>query len=163
MDVNPNYSEETTKDTPGVIALPPRIYLVAIVIGVLLHLLSPVSIIAANWLIGIGLLMISLSLLISVRASREFEQAGTAVNPHQPATQIVQTGLFCYSRNPMYVGLTGLQLGITLALNSIWGLLLLIPTLLIMHYGVILREEAYMERTFGQDYLVYKQSVRRWF
>ena len=163
MDVHPDYLEKEREDTPGVIALPPRIYLIAIIVGFVLQLVRPLSIVNGSWILVVGLLIVVLSVGVSVWSSHMFEQVGTAVNPNQPASSLVQSGPFRYSRNPMYVGLTGLQIGITLALNSMWGLLLLVPTLLLMHYGVILQEEAYMERTFGQAYLDYKQSVRRWF
>ncbi|KAA3655436.1 MAG: isoprenylcysteine carboxylmethyltransferase family protein [Chloroflexi bacterium] len=149
-------------DTPNVIILPPRLYFGAIVINVLLFLFWPMRLMAGNWIVVVGILLVIGGVVLSLMSEREFIRRETAVNPHNPATTLVKSGPFRYSRNPMYVGLTAIQLGVALALNSLWGIILLIPTLLIMHFGVILREEAYLERLFGEKYLAYKQSVRRW-
>ena len=152
----------TKSDTPNVIVLPPRLYFGAIVLNVLLHLIWPISLVASNLVVAVGVLLLIGGVVFSVVSEREFVRMETAVNPNNPATSLVTTGLFRYSRNPMYVGLTAIQLGVALALNSLLGLLLLIPTLLVMHFGVILREEAYLERTFGDEYKSYRKSVRRW-
>ncbi|MFI5210728.1 MAG: methyltransferase family protein, partial [Gemmatimonadales bacterium] len=67
-----------------------------------------------------------------------------------------------FSRNPMYVGMTLLYLGIALWANSLWPLLLLPAVLVVMRRGVIAREEAYLERRFGDEYRSYRARVRRW-
>ena len=86
----------------------------------------------------------------------------TAVNPDQPPTFLVTTGPYRFSRNPMYVGLTLLQLGFALTFNSFWLVLTLVPTLLIMSRGVIDREEQFLATMFGQTYIDYRNRVRRW-
>jgi len=155
-------TQSSQVDIPNVFVLPPRLYFGAIVINVLLYWLWPLGTLAGNWIVVLGIMLVIGGVVVSVVSEREFVRRETAVNPHNPATTLVKSGPFRYSRNPMYVGLTAIQLGVALALNSLWGIILLIPTLLIMHFGVILQEEAYLERLFNDQYLAYKQSVRRW-
>ena len=141
---------------------PPQLYLIAIIGGGLLHLLWSLSLGFPLQLTIVGLMLLAVSLLLIVWASREFRRAETAV-PHKiGASTLVTTGPYRYSRNPMYVSLTLLQIGLGLIMNSAWVLLALIPVLIIMNRGVIAREESYMTSQFGQRYLDYKTAVRRW-
>lgn len=146
----------------SVVVKPPQLYFIAIIVGGLIHLLWPLPLGFPVTLTIVGLLLLAGSLLMMMWASREFRQAETAV-PHKiGASKLVTTGPYRYSRNPMYVSLTLLQLGIGLIMGSAWVLLALIPVLLIMNRGVITREESYMTDQFGQRYLDYKTAVRRW-
>ena len=88
--------------------------------------------------------------------------AGTNINPLMPTTSIVTSGPFRFTRNPLYVSLTLLYLGLTLAFNTWWGIVGLIPLLVVMHYGVVLREERYLEQKFGEMYRQYRSKVRRY-
>ena len=76
---------------------------------------------------------------------------------------IITNGPYRFSRNPIYLSFTLLQLGLGMWANSAWLVGMLIPTLVLMSYGVIAREERYMARKFGDEYLQYKRAVRRWF
>ncbi len=87
---------------------------------------------------------------------------GTNVNPTLPTTSIVTTGPYRFTRNPLYLGLTMIYLGLTLAINTWWSLLLLVPVLFVMHFDVVLREERYLERKFGDTYRQYRAHVRRY-
>jgi len=89
-------------------------------------------------------------------------RAGTNVRPDQPATAIVVDGPFRFTRNPLYLGLTGLYAGVALLVDALWPLLLLVPLLVIVKWGVIHREERYLEAKFGETYRLYKARVRRW-
>ena len=89
-------------------------------------------------------------------------RAGTSERTSVPTTALVTTGPFRFSRNPLYVALTLAYLGIAVAAQSLWALALLIVVLIVMQQGVIGREERYLERPFGADYLRYKERVRRW-
>ena len=89
--------------------------------------------------------------------------AGTNVNPSRPATTIVSSGPFRFTRNPLYVGVTLIFGGLTLAFNTWWGFIVLVPVLITMHFGVVLREERYLERKFGEPYRQYRSRVRRYF
>jgi protein-S-isoprenylcysteine O-methyltransferase Ste14 len=124
--------------------------------------LLPLSVLeqgVAFWL-GVALLLVGLA--IGFWGQTTVRAAGSHVNPSQPTTVIVTGGPFKFSRNPMYVGLTLLYLGLSLAVNTWWGFLALIPLLLVMHYGVVLREERYLARKFGETYRAYRARVRRY-
>jgi protein-S-isoprenylcysteine O-methyltransferase Ste14 len=89
-------------------------------------------------------------------------RAHTNVDPTQPATALVVEGPFMLTRNPLYLSLTLLYTGITILVNTLWAMLLLPVILVVMRWGVIDREERYLERKFGERYLRYKASVHRW-
>ncbi len=95
-------------------------------------------------------------------AVRRFKAAGTSFHTHEPATAILSDGLYGVSRNPIYLALTAIYLGVGVMADAGWVLALLGPLLLVMHYGVIAREERYLERKFGDEYLRYRAKVRRW-
>ena len=90
------------------------------------------------------------------------QAAGTNIDPMLPARAIVTSGPFRYSRNPLYLALTLLYLGLTLALNTWWGLVMLVPLFIVMDRGVVLREERYLEQKFGEIYRQYRSDVRRY-
>jgi len=90
------------------------------------------------------------------------QAAGTNVNPALPTIAIVASGPFRFSRNPLYLALTLLYFGLTLAFNTWWGIVVLIPLLIIMHRGVVLREERYLDQKFGETYRQYRSKVRRY-
>jgi protein-S-isoprenylcysteine O-methyltransferase Ste14 len=153
-------------ETPGVIAPPPVIAVAAIVLGLILDQLLPSNIVASVltfWLrIVIGTILVLAGGTLAVSAAQRFQAIGTNVPPWKPSLQLATTGIYTRMRNPMYVGTMLLILGIGMWLTSDWILILLIPTGIILHYGVVLREERYLEKTFGDDYLRYKESVSRW-
>jgi protein-S-isoprenylcysteine O-methyltransferase Ste14 len=101
-------------------------------------------------------------LVIGGWGQRTMVKSGTNIDPREPALAIVTGGPFRFSRNPLYLSLTAFYLGITLLFNALWPLLLLIPVLITTHFGIVLREERYLERKFGETYLTYKRRVRRW-
>jgi protein-S-isoprenylcysteine O-methyltransferase Ste14 len=150
------------KDHPGVIAKPPIIYGVALVVGLVLQGVSPLPIAGSPIRSWVGLVIIALGGLLAYTAIKTFERWKTPKNPARPTTTIVTSGPYRYSRNPMYVSLTLILLGLGLSVNSGWLILMAAPVLVIMHVGVIFREERYLEDKFGQVYLDYKSAVRRW-
>lgn len=159
------YMSTNTRDNAGVVAPPPLIYAVGLAIGFLLHRLLPVKAFsrAPRALpLTLGSTCISLGLTIITLGFRQMQKAHTNVNPIQPATTIVTEGPFRFTRNPLYLGLTLFYAGISLLVNSLWMVLLLPIVILFMTIGVIEREERYLERKFGMQYLTYKQRVRRW-
>lgn len=87
-------------------------------------------------------------------------RAGTNVSPLKPTTAIVRS--FRFTRNPLYVGGTALLFGVSLLIGTWWGLIVLVPATLMLHYGVVLREERYLEQKFGESYVKFKSSVRRY-
>ena len=149
-------------DTPGVLAPPPVIYLPALLLGLVLDAVWPIGFVRGllRYLVGGGLILVS-GLTISF-VWRGFRRARTTFSPMQPSTAIITTGPFRYSRNPAYVALTLLCVGLGVVLDNPWILVLLLPAVLLVHFGVVRREERYLERRFGEEYRRYKASVRRW-
>jgi protein-S-isoprenylcysteine O-methyltransferase Ste14 len=145
-----------------VIVLPPLLYLAAFVLGVLLHRLFPLALPVAAGARWAGVALVVLGFTTAIAARMLFTRAGTNVNPTQPTTAIVTSGPFRVTRNPMYVSLATILIGSALALRNGWLLVLLIPVLAIMHWGVIRREERYLEKKFGATYLDYRRRVRRY-
>jgi protein-S-isoprenylcysteine O-methyltransferase Ste14 len=149
-------------DTPGVIAPPPLIYLAALIIGVILHYLAPTPFMPRGFAYGLGAILILIGVWIVISGRQAMLKAGTAISPTVPTTALVIVGPFRFTRNPLYAGVTLCYVGIALAFQSLWALALLVVVLTVMQRGVIEREERYLERKFGTDYLRYKERVRRW-
>jgi protein-S-isoprenylcysteine O-methyltransferase Ste14 len=150
------------QDTAGVIAPPPLIYLAGLVIGLGLGYLAPTPFLPRSIAYGLGAVLILIAASIIISARRMMLRAGTAIKPTIPTTALVITGPFRFTRNPLYVGATLFYVGIAVAARSLWALALLLVVLAVMHRGVIDREERYLERRFGADYVRYKERVRRW-
>jgi protein-S-isoprenylcysteine O-methyltransferase Ste14 len=153
-------------DQPGVIARPPRLYLAFLAGGVVLDLLWPTSIRpggapATVWYGGAGAL-VALGVGLMAAAVRAFGRAATPVETYRPTAALVSDGVFRRSRNPMYVALTLMYLGLAVAANNLWLLGLLVPLLALIRYSVVLREERYLEERFGERYRTYRARVRRW-
>jgi len=154
--------ETKSRDRAGVIAPPPVIYLIALAIGLLVHRLYPVQVLPTPFAIGIGLLLIALAGPLVISALRAFSRAKSTFGFRKPASAIVTNGPYRFSRNPSYVSLTLLFGGIAFLVNSLWVLLMVVPAVTVMHFGVIKREERYLEAKFGDEYRAYKATVRRW-
>jgi protein-S-isoprenylcysteine O-methyltransferase Ste14 len=153
------------QDNPGVIAPPPLIYAVPLLSGLILHALFPIRLVRflprmARIILGCSL--VGLAVTLTTLAFRAMRRAHTNVDPSQPATALVVEGPFKLTRNPLYLSLTLLYAGITMLVNTLWTMLLLPVILVVIRKGVIDREEQYLERKFGDKYLHYKASVRRW-
>ena len=150
------------KDTAGVLAPPPIIYLAFFVIGMELDYLWPVPLLPKplQYIIAFGIIAASGVLIFTV--FRAFSQAKTSIDPYKPTTAIISTGPFGYSRNPAYIALTLVYVGCAVAVDGLWLIAMVIPAILTIHFFVVLREEAYLERKFGTEYLDYKATVRRW-
>lgn len=152
-------------DTSGVVLPPPLVYAAGFALGYLLHLLYPMVLFGtaaagARHLVGWGL--IAAWVALSGSAVFLFRRAGTSPIPIKPTTALVVDGPYRFTRNPMYIGLVALYLGVTLLVNTPWPLVFLPVVLVVVRRRVIAREEAYLERTFGDAYRAYKARVRRW-
>jgi protein-S-isoprenylcysteine O-methyltransferase Ste14 len=158
-------SSDAVADNPGLIAPPPLIYVGSLLVGLLLNLLLPVKLLPKRRR-GTGLIFgatsIGLGVMLARSAFQQMRRAKTNINPTQPTMAIVTEGPYRLTRNPIYVALTLLYAGISLLFNSFWSMLLLPFVLVLMNLGVIDREERYLEGKFGELYLNYKRSVRRW-
>ena len=149
-------------DTAQIIVLPPLVYGAAFIMGLLLHLVFPLHILPTTLARGIGVVCVLVSLPLALATLRVLSRAHTPVDPMKPTTALVTEGPFRYSRNPIYLALTLLYLGVAFLVNALWILLLVVPVLLVIRYGVIAREEAYLTRKFGDAYRQYTAQVRRW-
>ena len=152
----------TSTDKPGVAAPPPLLYGGAFVLVLVFRWFWPMPIFSHAVALSPSLALVVLAVGIAAWGIRTMQAAGTNVNPALPATAIVASGPFRFSRNPLYLALTLLYLGLTLAFNTWWGIVVLVPVLIIMHRGVVLREERYLEQKFGETYRQYRSKVRRY-
>jgi protein-S-isoprenylcysteine O-methyltransferase Ste14 len=154
--------QEATIDSPGVIAFPPLLALVTLAAGVGAHFIHPVPIFPPLASRSAGALFASVAACLIIAARTEMARAGTNVNPSLPATAIVTGGPFRFTRNPMYLSLCLLNLGVGLLLCDLVPVLLTLALAAALHFGVIVREERYLERKFGDVYSEYRGRVRRW-
>ena len=153
---------QAARDNPGVVTRPPLIYLCSIFIGLALQFVWPLKVLPAPLEAMLGGSLMLVAIVLFTLSVRQFVAAGTAVQTHRPTTTILRTGPYRFSRNPIYVSFTLLYIGIAVWVNSAWLLGMLIPTLIVISYGVIAREERYLAQKFGEEYLRYKASARRW-
>ncbi len=158
-----NNKLENIHDNPGVIAPPPLIYAGALVIGLFLHRKLPLRFLPRRWnRFPVSGALIGSAILLLQNAFGQFHQAQTNANPQLPATTVVVEGPYRFTRNPIYLGFTFIYAGIAILVNSFWVIALLPSVLILMRVGVIDREERYLERKFGDQYLRYKANVGRW-
>ena len=149
-------------DRPGVVARPPLIYLGFLVLGLGLGYVWPAPFMGDVARYALGLPLIGLGVAAMAMALRQFRRAGTSVQTAKPTTVIVTGGLYRHSRNPIYVGMALIYAGLGVAAENPWVLALLVPLLMVIRYGVIAREERYLETKFGEEYSRYKERTRRW-
>ena len=141
------------------------IFGVVVLISGVLELFIPLSLpeVFPNLVrIGLGTLVVLLGIRLIIISKRQFAQYGQPSAPGKPTSHLIMTGVFAISRNPLYLGLIVVQLGFGLALDWMWLLIFIIPTMIIVHYVLIVPEERYLLTKFGEDYQRYAQSVRRW-
>jgi protein-S-isoprenylcysteine O-methyltransferase Ste14 len=152
-------------DHAEVAIMPPLLFLGALALGVLLSFVIPLGpkpgAANANALM-IGAAFVASGFALAGLSFRRFRLAGTSVVPGEAATTLVVVGPYRFTRNPIYIGFVLAYFGFAVMLTSMWVLLLLIPVLTILQRGVVVREEAYLERQFGDDYRKYKARVPRW-
>lgn len=144
------------------IVRPPLVYLATIVTGSLLELAWPSAFLPRGLAIALGSALVVAAVALFVYSVGRFRAAGTPVPGNQPTTAIVRAGPYRFSRNPIYLAFSLLQLGIALSVNSLWLVATLIVAIALMTAVVIPREEWYLEKKFGAEYLDYKAQVRRW-
>ena len=150
-------------DTSGVIVRPPLAWALAVVVGFALDWLYPLTFLPASvvraWL---GATIFMSGLVLGLWAIVTMSKAGTRVETYRPTTAIVTTGPYRFARNPIYLGMFLGLAGLAVAVNSLWFFATLAAFFLVIRYGVVAREEAYLARKFGDAYLGYKTRVRRW-
>jgi protein-S-isoprenylcysteine O-methyltransferase Ste14 len=150
-------------DRANAIIRPPLALALAILGGLVVEWLVPLPFLpeAVPWTWA-GIAVTALGIALGAWAIVTLRQAGTRVETTKPTTTIVARGPYRLTRNPIYVGMHAVLIGLAIALNAAWLLVALAPFYLVIRFGVIAREEAYLERKFGDRYLNYKSRVRRW-
>src|SRR3712207_367043 len=149
-------------DNPGILVPPPLIYLLPLLSGLWLDRRVRVAFLPRGVARIIGWPFVGGAVALSGRSVRTLRSADTTTRPDKPASRVVRHGPFGYSRNPIYVSFAMLYLGIAVLRNALWAVLLLPLALYVIQREVIGREERYLERAFGEEYLEYKAKVRRW-
>jgi protein-S-isoprenylcysteine O-methyltransferase Ste14 len=154
---------EITHETVRVIIRPPLAWALAVVAGFALDWLEPLPFLPEDWPAGLlGAVVFVLALALAIWAMDTMTRAGTNIPTNRPTTAIVEGGPYRFTRNPIYVGMFGGLIGLGIAFDNPWLLLMLVPFALVIRYGVVAREEAYLERKFGEAYRSYRRRVRRW-
>jgi protein-S-isoprenylcysteine O-methyltransferase Ste14 len=154
--------EAAGADHAGVIVLPPLLYVAGLAVAFAINLLIPLPIHLG--LIGraAGITLVLAAFVLAASARRTMATAGTNVHPREPSLALVTDGPFRFSRNPMYVAITLGFVGMGLAMSTWWVFILLVPIVATMHWGVVRREERYLEAKFGEPYREFRRRVRRY-
>ncbi len=150
-------------DSAGVVILPPYLFGGALAISLLFHLMIPWQVLDDNTSLAFGLIFLGSGMALLFMAFKGFKAANTPIPPNKPAQHLVQDGIYNYSRNPMYIGLFLIYSGIGLLFGIGWIWVFMPPLGVYIRFLVIPREEAYLERRFGDAYLSYCRRVGRWF
>ena len=141
---------------------PPLVYLISLISGAVIQLSAPFPFLPGTLALPLGAPLVVVAAALFVYSVATFRTAGTPVPARKPTSMIVRAGPYRFSRNPIYLAFSLFQLGIAMWLNSVWLLATLVGAAALMHYFVIPKEEEYLERRFGAQYLSYKASVHRW-
>lgn len=144
------------------IVRPPLVYLFSIAIGLVLGFAWQLPFLPRALPAPVGGIFVVVALAFFLSSVGRFRAANTPVPAFKPTTAIVRTGPYRFSRNPIYLAFSLLQAGIAIWVNSLWVIATLIGAITLVTYVVIPREERYLERRFGAEYLSFKNSVRRW-
>lgn len=142
---------------------PPLAALLLIAVGLGLHFAVPEQLLTEGWIqFVVAFPIIVLGVALAAGAVNRFDRAGTDERYAEPTSVIVQDGLNAHTRNPMFLGLVLIHLGVVIAVNAAWALIGVPALIIYLRYGVISREERFLEERFGDEYRNYKQSVPRW-
>jgi protein-S-isoprenylcysteine O-methyltransferase Ste14 len=149
------------KDTAGVVARPPLLFLGALALGLAADWLLPAPFAVPALPLTAGFIIV-LGLVVAAAGIRNFYRAATPVPTNRPTVALVTSGIHRWTRNPIYLGMFLIYAGVAVAAKSPWSLILALPLAILIRHGVVAREEAYLERRFGDAYRDYRSRVRRW-
>jgi protein-S-isoprenylcysteine O-methyltransferase Ste14 len=157
-------SSKTTQNKvhTGVRIPAPILTMIHVTMAILLGWLAPLPIPVPTFVRWLGLGLAALGFILGVLALIEFRRARTTSDPKKPAQTIVTTGIYRYTRNPIYLGFVLMLIGLPLNMGIYWGFLLVLPLITFMNNMVIKHEEAYLEKKFKAQYAEYASHVRRW-
>jgi len=154
------------RDRPSFIIFPPLLLLLTIVLAFALQWLVPLGLLGRfdqTWRNVFGGGLLAAGVVLTWIGARALLRRGTNVNPLRPALSLATGDIYRWTRNPMYVGGGLLMIGLALIFAIDWLPLIMVPSGLILHFGIVRREEAYLERKFGEEYRRYKALVPRYF
>lgn len=155
-----------SKSHAGVLIPPPVLAAGTLIAGLVLDALVPIGVVGAlvphSVRVPLAVAFLLLGLFILTRAGREFHRHHTPIAPSRPVARLVTTGLFAKTRNPMYEGIGIVLFGCVLGLRSDWTLVCAVAAAVVLHFGVVRREERYMLATFGTAYRDYAARVPRY-
>lgn len=150
------------KDHAEVKIHPPVLALIYLVIVYLVKRYIPISLVVPDVLRNIGIALVVIGIMLGFGVVWEFGKSRTTLNPHGSVTSIVTSGVFRFSRNPIYLGFVLMLIGFPLYTGTYWGLFFA-PLLVISFNELVIQyEEAYLEKKFGDEYTSFKSRVRRW-
>ena len=150
------------EDRPGVPIAPPLLFVLPILVSLVIEWFAPTNFVhgALRWILGVLFLVAGIALTVGGFLTQK--RAGTDPIPFNPTTRIVAGGVYRFTRNPMYVGFALCTFALAILVDSTWMLLVVPIGLVLVDRMIITREERYLERKFGEEYLNYKRRVRRW-
>jgi protein-S-isoprenylcysteine O-methyltransferase Ste14 len=151
---------EKANDNANVRIHPPVLMLIHLAAAFLLGWLVPITL--PQWVEYVGWAVVVFGLAAAFGGLRQLIEAHTSPDPQTPTTSVVTTGVYRFTRNPIYLGYFCMTLGLPLIFGNIWGLVAGPIQAYLFNRFIITREESYLSGKFGQDYLDYKSSVRRW-
>ena len=151
-------------DSPGIYFPPPLIYAVIFLAAVFIQKKIPIDdhFFKSRMAPVIGILFLLLAVYFGTRSMNQFIQTKNTIVPNKPAASLQTTGVYHSTRNPMYLALVMLYLGLSCLIGNWWNIILLPLLLLIIQEYIIKKEEKYLVRKFGQEYIDYRHRVRRW-
>jgi protein-S-isoprenylcysteine O-methyltransferase Ste14 len=162
MSTKGDYKMNSKNDHARVVINPFLIYIACGLCGFFLQNFFPLPFIPQAEARVIGVIIMIINLILGLTAVRNMFAAKTSLSPYRPTTALVLSGPYRFSRNPIYIGLTLLYIGLVTYLQLPWGLVLLPIVIWLVTVWVIVPEEKYLEQKFGSEYLRYKATVRRW-
>jgi len=142
--------------------LPPTIFWISLVLSIGLHFILPIKKFIVAPYNYTGILLICGGILLNLWADRLFKNKHTTVKPFEKSSCLIEEGPFAFSRNPMYLGMTMVLLGISITLGSVISFIITVVFPFFISFSFILPEERSLDETFGQDFVEYKKRVRRW-
>jgi protein-S-isoprenylcysteine O-methyltransferase Ste14 len=152
-----------SKDTPHIVILPPVLVAGGLLLGIAIHYtvwtVTLLPIIVAR---PLGLTVFVSAGVLAHLAQLALKRVGTNLSPTKPTLALATDGPYRFTRNPLYVAALGVYLGVTLWVDGLAPLLLLFPVAWMLHWGIVLREEHYLQAKFGATYDAYRLQVRRW-
>ena len=165
QDIKSSAQERAAAEVPPIIAPGPWIAFTALGLGLAFDMLNAFRVI--GYIPGLARKVIALALIalggwFILRANVIFRRAETPFQPWRPTRIIAAQDICAHTRNPMYQGFLILVLGLGVLLRSDWTVLFLMPAAMLIHYGVVMREENYLDRRFGESYRAYKAAVPRY-